>query len=391
MTSAGKRAATSITVPPPRLTAEYQSAAGRAAGCLPADGFPAVSALLLRQLAAGMPPAVALEVRGPASAAYAAAGGWAKLPGPSRDGPAADPVAAGAQTVFDLASLTKVVGTLPLVLALHQRGRWSIDDPVARWLPGAPSSPVTISDLLLHAAGLVPHREYYATHTDPAAIRRAVISELSEAIPGPVAYSDLGFMLLGWAAEECAGEPLDTLVQREVVGPLGMTATSFRPAAARSEIAATEAAPADQQPAGDLTWGTVHDENARALGGVSGHAGLFGTAADLGRYAAALLRPARHPVLSPRTIALMTARQVRGGAEARVLGWRIRPGPAWGDWPAGTLWHTGFTGTSLLIAPELGTAVALLTNAVHPVRRLPEMAEMRADLHRAIRAALFQR
>jgi CubicO group peptidase (beta-lactamase class C family) len=95
---------------------------------------------------------------------YAAAGGWARLAGTAgAAGAAGGPVPADAGTRFDLASLTKVVVTLPLVLLLHQRGRWSIDDPVARWLPGAPRSPVTISDCLLHAAGLVPHRPYYAT------------------------------------------------------------------------------------------------------------------------------------------------------------------------------------------------------------------------------------
>ena len=91
-----------------------------------------------------------------------------------------------------------------LVLLLYQRGRWSIDDPVSRWLPGAPRSPVTISQCLLHAAGLVPHRPYYAACADPAEIRRAVTAELADAVPGQVSYSDLGFMLLGWAVEECA-------------------------------------------------------------------------------------------------------------------------------------------------------------------------------------------
>jgi CubicO group peptidase (beta-lactamase class C family) len=366
-------------VPPPQLAASYRSLANR-----PADGFPAVSALLLRQLAAGLPPAAAVQVRGPDGVCYEAAGGWAKLP--ERAGNA---VPAGPRTQYDLASLTKVVGTLPLVLLLHQRRAWDIDDPVASWLPGAPSSPVTISNLLLHASGLVPHREYYATHAEPAEIKRAVIAELADAVPGPVAYSDLGFMLLGWAAEECAGESLDALVGREVLAPLGMTSAGYRPTAPRQTIAATEAG-GDQRAEPDLAWGTVHDGNACALGGVSGHAGLFGTVADLGQYAAALLRPARHPVLSARTIGLMTARRARAGAEARVLGWRIGPA-AWGDWPAGTLWHTGFTGTSLLIAPELDVAVVLLTNAVHPVRRLPETAAMRVSVHQAILAAMNHR
>jgi CubicO group peptidase (beta-lactamase class C family) len=276
--------------------------------------------------------------------------------------------------------------TLPRVVLLHQRGRWSIDDPVSRWLPGAPRSPVTISQCLLHAAGLMPHRPYYSTCAGPSEIRQAVIAELAEAVPGPVDYSDLGFMLLGWAVEECAGEPLEQLAVREVLGPLGMTSAGYRPRVPLERIAATEV-DGDQRPGPGVVWGEVHDGNAFALGGVSGHAGLFGTAADLGRFASALLAPDRHPVLSAETIALMTARRAGAGAEARVLGWRLRP-DAWGSWPDGTLWHTGFTGTSLLIAPALDGAVVLLSNAVHPVRRLDQIGAFRAGVYRAIRDAL---
>jgi serine-type D-Ala-D-Ala carboxypeptidase len=358
---------------PPRLTASYAA---------PATGYPAVSRLLLEQLAAGFPPAVAVQVRTPEDSPYLAAGGWARL----ADAGCPEPVPADADTLFDLASLTKVVVTLPLVLLLHQRGQWSIDDPVARWLPGAPRSPVTIADLLLHAAGLIPHRPYYATCDGPAEIKRAVIAELADASPGPVNYSDLGFMLLGWAVEECAGRPLAELASDEVLAPLGMTSTGYRPQALLPRIAATEA-DGDQRSGAGVVWGTVHDGNAFALGGVSGHAGLFGPAADLGRFAAALLTPDRHPVLSAQTIALMTARRAGQGAEPRALGWRLRP-DTWGNWPDGTIWHTGFTGTSLLIAPALDVAVVVLSNAVHPVRRLDQIGAFRARIHRAIRAVL---
>jgi len=356
-----------VILPPPRLTASYEA---------PATRYPAVSRLLLRQLADGFPPAAAVRVCTSGGSPYAAAGGWARL--------GEEPVPADADTLFDLASLTKVVTTLPLVLLLHQRGQWSIDDPVARWLPGAPRSPVTISHCLLHAAGLAPHRPYYATCADPAEIRRAVTAELADAVPGQVSYSDLGFMLLGWAVQECAGEPLSDLADREVLGPLGMSSTGYRPRAPLRRIAAAEA-DSDQRPG--LVWGQVHDGNAFALGGVSGHAGLFGTAGDLGRFASALLTPDRHPVLSAETLAFMTARRAGAGAEARVLGWRLHPS-AWGRWPDRTIWHTGFTGTSLLIAPALDVAVVLLSNAVHPVRRLEQTGAFRARIHRAVRGAL---
>ncbi|HEU5420419.1 MAG TPA: serine hydrolase [Streptosporangiaceae bacterium] len=366
--------------PPPALAATYQALPGAQAG-----GYPAVSQVLAHHLASGFPAAVA-QVVTPGGSPYAAAGGWARLPLPDATGAPGPAIAADLGTLFDLASLTKVVATLPLVLLLHQRGQWSIDDPIGRWLPGAPVSPVTISDCLLHASGLLPHRPYYETCDSPAVIRRAVIAELARATPGEVSYSDLGFMLLGWAAETCAGEPLAGLVGREVLGPLGMTTATYRPDAPRERIAATEA-DGDQRLVPGLAWGEVHDGNAFALGGISGHAGLFGTAADLARYAAALLTPGQHPFLSPETIALMTARQAGGGDEPRTLGWRIRP-DAWGDWPAGTIWHTGFTGTSLLICPPLRAAVVLLTNAVHPVRRPAETAELRAGVHQAVLDAL---
>lgn len=363
-------------VPPPQLAATYRAQPGR-----PAGGYAEVSRLLLRALAAGIPPAAAIEVRTPEGPAYSAAGGWARLPADGEE-----PVTAGADTLFDLASLTKVVATLPLVLLLHQQGRWSIDDPVCRWLPGAPGSPVTISDCLLHAGGLVPFRQYYRTCRDPGELKSAVTAELAAAEPGgAVRYSDVGFMLLGWAVEECAGEPLDRLFAREVAGPLGMTATGYLPQAGRAPVAATEE-DGDQRLVPGLICGTVHDGNAFALRGVSGHAGVFGTAADLGRYAAAWLAPRDHPFLSPATLELVTARSARTGDQQRVLGWRTSPAE-WGEWPAGTLWHTGFTGTSLLIAPALRTTVVLLANAAHPVRRLPETAALRADLHQAVLAA----
>jgi serine-type D-Ala-D-Ala carboxypeptidase len=370
-----------MRVPPPRLAASYHGLPGR-----PADGYSSVSRLLVRQLADGCPPAAAVCVRTSRGTPYSAAGGWARL-AETAAGDVGEPVPADAGTLFDLASLTKVVATLPLVLLLHQRRRWSIDDPVARWLPAAPRSPVTVSDCLLHTGGLVAHRKYYDTCGGPGEIRRAVIAELADAVPGrPVSYSDLGFMLLGWAVEECAGEPFAELAGREVLGPLGMTSTGFLPQAPLQGIAATEA-DGDQRPGAGLVWGRVHDGNAFALGGVSGHAGLFGTAADLGAFAGALLTPDRHPVLSARTIALITQRQAGSGDEQRVLGWRRSP-HGWGSWPETTIWHTGFTGTSLLISPPLDVAVVLLTNAIHPARRLAETASLRAVFHRAVRDAL---
>ena len=161
-----------------------------------------------------------------------------------------------------------------------------------------------------------------------------------------------------------------------------MTRTSYRPQADVSGIAAKEVN-GDQRLRDEAIWGDVHDGNAYALGGVSGHAGLFGTADDLGRFAAALLRPEAHPFLSAETIEIMTALHASTRGDVRALGWRLKPS-GWGRWPQGTFWHTGFTGTSVLVSPGADTAVVLLTNFVHPARRLRETERFRAQLHQAV-------
>ncbi|MGN6793054.1 MAG: serine hydrolase, partial [Streptosporangiaceae bacterium] len=142
----------------------------------------------------------------------------------------------------------------------------------------------------------------------------------------------------------------------------------------------------DQRLLDEAIWGSVHDGNAFAMGGVSGHAGLFGPVDDLSQFAAALLRPRAHPVLRADTIRLMTTLHATTGSDVRALGWRLRPS-GWGRWPKGTFWHTGFTGTSMLISPAADTAVVLLANFVHPVQRLDEAQLLRARLHRAVRQA----
>ena len=135
-----------------------------------------------------------------------------------------------------------------------------------------------------------------------------------------------------------------------------------------------------------LVWGEVHDGNAFVLGGVAGHAGLFAPLADLARYVAHLLAPDA-PVLSPASVALMSSRQAGAGADVRGIGWRLEPAE-WGDWPDPTIWHTGFTGTSLLVDLARRVAVVMLTNAVHPRRRLEDQAAVRIEVHQLVAEAL---
>jgi CubicO group peptidase (beta-lactamase class C family) len=322
------------------------------------------------------PPAVALAVVDSDGAVFQAWGGFGCIVG--------DPVPLERDTLFDLASLTKVVASVPLAALLAERGAWSFDDPVRSWVPGFPRREITLFHLLTHTSGLVAHRPFFETLRGRTAIRRAIFAEAVEAgLPGQVLYSDLNFMLLGWAIEACGGDRLDQLVRRELTSPLGMPKTRFVPSPGiRRRCAATEL-DGDQRNEPGLIWGEVHDGNAWALGGVSGHAGVFAPLDDLVNFVRPLLDRSAHPVLSVPTIERFSEPSAGGAGDVRSIGWRLEP-EAWGPWSEATYWHTGFTGTSLLVDPLAGIAVVLLMNGVHPIRRPEEQAQVRAELHRLI-------
>jgi CubicO group peptidase (beta-lactamase class C family) len=348
---------------PPRLAAAVRSAAD----------------MLEESIRAGFPPGATLAVVDADGALARVSGGWACVVG--------ERVETTRETVYDLASLTKVVVTVTLSLLLAEEGAWALDDPVSRRLPGFPRDDLTLRQLLTHTSGLVPHREFFRLEGGAEAIRSAVFAEARTAVPGPVDYSDLGYMLAGWALEHCAGEPLERLFAARVAEPLGMARTQFRPPAqARPGLAATEL-DGDQRPEPGLVWGEVHDGNAWALGGIAGHAGLFAPASDLEAFVCALLAPDRHPVLSAASIAEMSRRQAGAPPDVRALGWRLDAGE-WGPWPESTYWHTGFTGTSLLVAPDAGVGVVLLLGGVHPARRLDAQDALRRRIHRPIAEAM---
>src|SRR5581483_2468635 len=239
-----------------------------------------------------------------------------------------------------------------------------------------------LEQLLTHTSGLVPHRQFYRPGRGGSGIPPVVYAGARDVSPGSVDYSDLNFMLLGWALEAITGTPLDDLFAREVAQPLGLGCTRFTPPdELRRRIAATEL-DGDQRLEPGLVWGEVHDGNAWALGGVAGHAGLFSTADDLGSFVSSLLAPELHPVLGA-SVRKLTERRAGAPPDVRSLGWRL-DASEWGAWPATTYWHTGFTGTSLLVAPAAGVGVVLLTGGVHPVRRLDEVGELRTRVHRLV-------
>jgi CubicO group peptidase (beta-lactamase class C family) len=294
----------------------------------------------------------------------------------------------GPGTVYDLASLTKVVGlTTGMMLAVDER-RIRLDDPVSRYVPafrGGPKDGVTIRQLLTHSSGLPAHRRLWELAKDRPGALDVVNATALDTAPGTrTVYSDIGAILLTEALERVFGSRIDTLLTRRLFVPLGMSATRYLPPAEwLGRIAPTEHDPWR----GRVLHGEVHDENAFWLGGVSGHAGLFSSARDLLAFGEWLLGqragracPEPCPRLSPATVREFTRRQGIVAGSSRALGWDT---PAPGS-SAGTrlteesFGHTGFTGTSLWIDPARELVVVLLSNRVHPTRDNPRLGPLRA-------------
>jgi len=289
------------------------------------------------------------------------------------------------ESLFDLASLTKVVATTTAIMILYDQGRIDLDAPVSRYLPafsGGLRDQVTVTHLLTHHAGLPAGRELWRVAHTPSDARAAVLNTPVQCTPGRCyEYSDLGADLLGFIAEEISGRPLDEFLDDKVFRRLGMHDTRWGVEADDvGRTAPTEIAP----PRGYPLRGEVHDENAFALGGVAGHAGLFSTAADLAVFAQMMLEGGSYAgqrIVSENTVALFTRR----AAGRRALGWdTCDGGSGCGQYlGAQAFGHTGFTGTSLWIDPERQMFVVLLTNRVHAARaRRPSkvIADVRNDL-----------
>ncbi|GLX93917.1 serine hydrolase domain-containing protein [Herbidospora sp. NBRC 101105] len=281
------------------------------------------------------------------------------------------PVAA--DSVFDLASLTKLFTTV-VAMSLVETGSLALDEPVATWLPSyyGDRPLVTLRHLLTHTAGLPPGRR-----PDGVAPEARWDFVLSAGVTGPPGvshvYSDVGMITLGRVCEIASGTSLDDLVRRVVAGPLGLSDTGYRPqASSLARIAATEYKPER----GGVVRGEVHDETAHALGGVAGHAGLFSTAADLVRFAE-ILRTGGAGVLSAESVAEMTRdHRVAGVPFRQALGFRIGD-PAIAGPLADAHGHSGFTGTSLVVDVERGLTVVVLTNNVHPLRGRAGIRDLR--------------
>jgi serine-type D-Ala-D-Ala carboxypeptidase len=298
-----------------------------------------------------------------------------------------------AESIFDIASLTKVVATTSMAMLLHQRGQLDLDSYVIGTLPQFAVSDdrrdqVTFRMLLAHSSGLPAWVPLYKK-----AKNKADVLEAAEAVPfandpgSKAEYSDLGFILLGEALEQIAGSPLDSLCELDVFKRLGMTSTFFNPAKkVKGQIIPTSNGQLIRK---RVVQGEVNDENAFVMGGVAGHAGLFSTAGDLAKFAHCLLRGGS-PVFKPATIELFTRREQSPAGTSRALGWDTpsKPSQSGQYFYPGSYGHLGYTGTSLWIDPERELSVTLLTNRTWPDSKNQAIKELRPRFHDAVIEAI---
>jgi CubicO group peptidase (beta-lactamase class C family) len=309
------------------------------------------------------------------------------------------------QTIFDLASLTKVISTAPLVMRAIDNGRLRLDDRVAAFIPrwrGEDRDSVTIADLLEHSSGLTAYLPFFRDHEGRAEFEAAICALPLEYAPRTRSiYSDLGFILLGFILEDVNGSPLAPQFDRfiEEVTPEalafvdrgggvrrdGFFSGNWREGAAPTELDLWR---------GRLLQGEVHDENAWALGGAAGHAGLFGTAAAVGTFARAILRGllGGDSFVSADTLRRFTQKSGVPGS-SRALAWdTMLPTSSCGQrMSPRAIGHTGFTGTSLWIDPARNLYIVLLTNRVHPTRDNNQIQAFRRRLHDEIVATFDER
>jgi CubicO group peptidase (beta-lactamase class C family) len=303
------------------------------------------------------------------------------------------------RTVYDLASLTKVIGLTTAMMQVVEEGKVGLDTPAVHYVPGFHDSTVTVRQLLTHSSGLPAWKPFWEQVHSRAEMFALVNAEPLEQPPGTkMVYSDLGAMVMTQIVENVSGERLDRYLQMHLFRPLGMRDTRYLPPASwRSRIAPTEM---DTTYRHRLIRGEVHDENAASMGGISGHAGLFSTGPDLARFAQLMLRTLRGESSSRRvrtrtprgvvemhqpggfvdsaTVAMFTAVQ-NPALSSRALGWDTpSKGSSAGDHLSPQAFgHTGFTGTSIWIDPAKDLFVILLTNRVYPTRQNDQILQVR--------------
>jgi CubicO group peptidase (beta-lactamase class C family) len=304
-------------------------------------------------------------------------------------------------SLFDLASLTKVVATTAMAMLLYERGVLDLETPVASIAPefaeglegglgdlNSRRRDVTVRMLLAHSSGLPAYEKFFLrAKSRDELLLAAFTTPLTAALGARAEYSDIGFIILGVALERLTDESIDAFCQREIFGPLGMAHTTFNPAQAMKDYIPPTAD--DRSFRHRVIQGEVQDENASVLGGVAGHAGLFSTVGDLAIFAHAMLNGG-HPILRASTIDLFTRRESAPEGSSRALGWDTPSMPSQSGkyFSARSFGHLGYTGTSLWIDRERQLSITLLTNRTWPDCHNQAIKRVRPALHDAVVEAL---
>ncbi|WP_432357271.1 serine hydrolase domain-containing protein [Sporosarcina sp. UB5] len=296
--------------------------------------------------------------------------------------------------LFDMASLTKVMVTLPAILQLCEAGEIHLQEKIATFIPSFRKhgkESMTIKQLLTHSSGLTAHRPYFERKLSSAEVLKEIEEETLEYAPDTdVVYSDLGFILLMDIIEKVTGQSIGEYARLHLFERMGMKDTGYNPASERQRYAPTEY----DEHLNSYKYGIVHDENTEFMGGISGHAGLFSTMEDLSVFTKMIENDGVHEgkkILDLHWLALSKRNFTPFADESRGLGWQLKGS---GASPAGDLMsestygHTGFTGTSFYIDPDKELTVMLLTNRVYFGRHLA-MIRLRPRLHNIIYSSLF--
>ncbi|HZR56149.1 MAG TPA: serine hydrolase domain-containing protein [Terriglobales bacterium] len=296
-------------------------------------------------------------------------------------------------TIFDLASVSKVVATTSMAMILYERGLLDLETPIAAIVPefteigqakDSRRDNVTIHMLLAHSSGLPAYEKLFLRTRTKEELFNAAFAVPLVANPGSKAeYSDIGFIVLGVVLERIADETISQFCQREIFGPLGMSHTGFNPPSGwKLSIAPTAN---DQTFRHRTIQGEVNDENASVLGGVAGHAGIFSSAENMARFANVLVQGGG-PLVRPETLAVFTRRELAPEGTSRALGWDTlsQPSQSGKYFSPNSYGHLGYTGTSLWIDPERKLSVTLLTNRTWPVSNNQAIKQVRPRFHDAV-------
>ena len=392
-----------VTIPGPLAAASLREAAdARAAG---------MNAAALRKVDAIIEKAIKDQVTPGAALAVGRNGQLVRLRGYGRTGYGVGAPRVNEHTLYDLASLTKTVGTTSAVMLLVQRGELELDRPIAEylyeWRDARDRAGMTVRHLLNHTSGLPVGGPLRGVGNDRERIPAFMAAIPMQSVPGTrYAYSDYGMILLGAIVERISCQRLDRFLAAELLVPAGMLETTFSPLGPRDDDPEaspfrlahsspvelrTHIAPTERTAQRGTIHGVVHDPLAYRLDGVAGHAGMFSSAHDLALYCQLLLAGGTSDssrIFSPEVIAEFSRRP---SAKARfALGWELarEDGPSGSLFPASSFGHTGFTGTSVWLDPEHGLYVVLLTNRLHPNSRESRHIQLRKDVHDAVQRAL---